>query len=112
MSSIKEKLSAIFLTGFGKSIMYQSLPWLATRILRFVADTQLEAEETLCVSCSKRIGKFHHDRIMLIISPFDALMDDQIEEAARLNMDAVKAEDLQRGIQEIPKGPISCLISA
>ena len=44
-----------------------------------------------------------------MIPPLNALMDNPIEEAKRLNMDAVKAKDLQRGIQETPRGPISGL---
>ena len=49
---------------------------------------------------------------MLIISHLNVLMDNHIEEAKILNMDTVKAEDLQRGIQETPRGPISGLIFA
>ena len=38
----------------------------------------------LCESCSQRIGKFHQNGIVLIVSPMNALMDDQTEEAERL----------------------------
>ena len=92
--------------------MYQSFPRLATKISRLVADAALEAEKMLCKSCSQRIGKFHRNGIILIIFPLNALMNDLIEEAERPNMDAIKAEDLQRGIQETPSGPISGLIFA
>ena len=47
---------------------------------RLVANAQLKAEEMLC--------GFHQNGIVLIISPLNALMDDQIEEAERLNMHA------------------------
>ena len=49
---------------------------------------------------------------MLIVSHLNALMYNHIEEVKRLNMNGVKAEDLQRGIQETPRGPISGLIFA
>ena len=62
----------------------------------------------LCESCCVT-GKFHQNGIMLIISRLNALRDNQIEEVERPNMNAVKAEDLQRGIQETPWGPISGL---
>ena len=84
--------------------MYQSLPSLA--------DAQLEAEEMLCKSCSQRIGKFHQNGVVLIVSHSNTLMDNHIGEVKRLNMDAIKAEDLQRGIQETPRCPVSCLIFA
>ena len=83
--------------------MYQSLPWLATRISRLVADAPLEAKEMLCES-SQRISKFKQNEIVLIISTFNVLMDKKTEEAERLNINAVKAEDLQRGIQETHQG--------
>ena len=44
---------------------------------RLVANGQLEAEEMLC--------GFHQNGIVLIISP----LDDQIEEAERLNLHAI-----------------------
>ena len=46
----------------------------------------------LCESCSQRTGKFHQNRIMLIIFPLNPLTGDQIEEVEtiKLNMDAVK----------------------
>ena len=66
----------------------------------------------LCGSCLQRIGIFHQNGIMLIILYLNALMDNHIEEMERLNMDDVKAEDLQTGIREIPRCPISGLIFA
>ena len=85
--------------------MYHSLPWLATIIPRLGADAQLRAEEMLCESCSQRIAKFHQNGIVFIISHLNALTDNHIEEAKRLNMDAVKAEELKRDIQKTPRSP-------
>ena len=64
----------------------------------------------LCESCSQKKGKFHRHGIVLIISDLNTLMDNHIEEVKRLNLGAVKAEDLQRGIQETPRDPISGLV--
>ena len=61
---------------------------------------------------SLRIGRFHQNEIVLIICHLSSLIRNHFEEAERLNMDAVKAEQLQRGIQEEPRGPISGLIFA
>ena len=85
----QRKTLCYFPTGFGKSIMYQNLPWLATRISSLVADAQLKAEEMLCESCSQRKGKFHQNGIVLIISHLNGLIDNHIEEAERVNIDAV-----------------------
>ena len=108
----QRKTFCYFPTGFGKSTTCQSLPWLATRISRLVIDVQFEPEEMLRESCSQRVGKFHQNGIVLIISPLNAVMSDQIDKSEKPNMDAVKAEDLQRGIQETPRSPISGLTFA
>ena len=66
----------------------------------------------LCESYSQRIGQFHKIEIMLIICYLSSLIDNHIEEAERLNINAVKTEHLQIGIQEEPRGPVSGLIFA
>ena len=48
----------------------------------------------------------------LIICYLSSLMDNHFAEVERLNMDAVKAEHLQKGLQEEARGPISGLIFA
>ena len=92
--------------------MYKSIPWPARRISGLVADAQMEVEEMLCEPYSQRIGQFHQNEIVLIICLLSSLIDNHIEEAERLNMNAVKTEHLQRGIQEKPRGPVSGLIFA
>ena len=47
---------------------------LATIISILVADAQLEVEEMTYESCSQRMGKFHQNEILLIISHLNALM--------------------------------------
>ena len=58
----------------------------------------------LCESYSQRIGKFHQNEIVLTICHLSSLIDNHIEEAERLNMDAVKTEHFQRDIKEEPMG--------
>ena len=86
------------------SFIYQSISWPARRILRFGADAQMEVEEMLCESYSQRIGKFHQNKIVLAICHLSSLIDNHIEEAERLNMDAVKTGHFQRDIKEKPRG--------
>ena len=105
----QRKTLCCFPTGFGKSVM--SLPRLITRISRLVTDARPETLEMLCESCSQMIAKFHQNGIVLIISHLKALMDNHIEEAERLNLDAFKAKDPQRGIQETRRGPICHLFA-
>ena len=46
----------------------------------------------LCESYSQRIGQFHQNEIVLIICHLSSLTDNHIEEAERLNMNAIKTE--------------------
>ena len=85
-------------------LIYESISWPARRISRLVADAQMEVEEMLCESYSQRIGKFHQNEIVLTICHLSSLIDNHIEEAEKLNMDAVKTEHFQRDIKEKPMG--------
>ena len=101
---VSNKSSLLFPDWLRRSFIYESISWPARRISRLVTDAQMEVEEMLCESYSQRIGKFQQNEIVLTICHLSSLIDNHIDEAERLNMDAVKTEHFQRDIKEKPMG--------
>ena len=89
ISCIKGKLSAIFRLASGRVLCTRIFHGLPQEFRVWLLMLSLKAEEMLCESCSQRIGKFHQNGIVLIISHLNALIDNHIEEAERVNIDAV-----------------------